>query len=267
MRFLKLLMAFFILSFYMASSAAVLPTSLDNAHPYFLELGLGYSFSMPANIKVDTSYWDAAVQGYNSRLENAFIFGAGIGYHATKLLDISISAAYRGTYHYKKYQNKVPGSKTPYPGDTKTRYFDLDNANLMFNFLLHNLDKVSYRFHNGVIITPFIGGGIGIARNTVSNFYSVKEERDPVSHNKLVSAIEPDKETYSLAAQGVAGISFILTQRTNLDLGYRIYYGGKFKSNDHLVDYESSEHVPAWKGRLLANEIFIQLNFSFGIAK
>ncbi len=237
--------------------------SQNNDYPFFLELWVGYSYSLEANLDVDNSFWDRAVQGYNSRLDETSVFELGIGFHLKPWLHASVSTAYRGTYHYAKYQNQVPGDPAPYPLGTKTRYFDLDNSNVMFNLIIHSQNKLAIHFQKGMMIAPFIGVGIGVARNKIFNFHSVLEATDPGSNMNIVAAVMPTKETYSLAAQGLFGLLLKISERSRIDFGYRLYYGGKFESNDYFVDDDPDTVAPPWKGRLMSHELFLKLNYSF----
>jgi len=238
-------------------------SSPNKNYPFFLELWTGYSYSREANLEVDNSFWDRAVQGYNSRLDETPVFELGIGFRFKPWLHASISTAYRGTYHYAKYQNQVPGDPAPYPLGTKTRYFDLDNSNVMFNLFLHSQNKFAFHFRGGMVMAPFIGVGVGAARNKIFNFHSVLEATDPGSNMNIAAAVMPTKETYSLAAQGMIGFLLKISERSRIDFGYRFYYGGKFESNNYFVDDDPDTVAPPWKGRLMSNELFLKLNYSF----
>lgn len=232
-------------------------------YPFFLELWIGYSSSLQVNLEVDNSFWDRAIQGYNSKLGQTPVFEFGIGFHLRPWLHASISTAVRGTYHYAKYQNQVPGDPAPYPLGTKTRYFDLDNSNVMFNLLVHSQNTLAFHLDNGMLVAPFLGVGIGIARNKIFNFHSVLEATDPESNMNIAAAVMPTKETYFLAAQSMTGILLRISERSRIDFGYRLYYGGKFESNNYFVDDDPDTVAPPWKGRLLSHELFFKMNYSF----
>jgi len=57
-----------------------------------------------------------------------------------------------------------------------------------------------------------------------------------------------------------------LSEKLSLDLGYRWFYGGKFRSNNYTIESDNLNYTPhitqPWKGTLMANEAFASLSFS-----
>lgn len=237
--------------------------------PFFGVIGAGYSFSMKSDIDADPAYWDPAPEGYNSDLGNVPAIEIGLGYNITPWLSTSVSTARRGTYKYEKQQTPSIGTTPDFLG-AKTRYFDLDNSNVMFNIILHGTNKLVMHIGKNMLISPFIGGGIGVARNELFNFHSVLFKTDSHGINYVAAIMSPNVH-YSLAAEALVGISWSIYKRTKLEFGYRFYYGGEFESNDYVTDVKPGEPgeknratlSPSWKGHLLANEAFVNIVYDF----
>ena len=173
-----------------------------------------------------------------------------------------ISSDWRGIYHYAKYQTFTEATVIN-PIGHKTRLFDLRNINLMLNVMVNgsSFDNLHIDFNNGAMLTPFVGIGLGVAQNILSNFHSVVPQNPSVIRSYMES-----KTAYSIAAQGMAGISWSINKKIGLDTGYRFYYGGKFKTNTEVFDplYTTSSSAPCpWEAKLLTNEVFINLKYAF----
>lgn len=229
---------------------------------FYGQLSTGVSFSKKANISnVDYAIWDPANEGYKSRLGNVLFFGLGLGYNINLWSSLLASWDWKGIYNYRKHQTQIVNSDSINPLGKKTRYFDIENNNLMFTLIINGsqLNNIHIDFNNGLILAPFIGAGLGVAENDLTGFYS------------LVSATEEQhrsymhrKTSYSLAAQGIAGFSLSLNKTIGFDLGYRFYYGGKFKTNTVIMDPLYTDIItPPWKGSLFTNELFLNIKYTF----
>lgn len=103
------------------------------------------------------------------------------------------------------------------------------------------------------------GIGLGVAQNTLSNFHSTVPD-----HPGLIKSYMKSKTAYSVAAQGMTGVYWAINQKFGLDMGYRFYYGGKFKTNTEVFDPTNTTLVVApWQAKLLTNEVFVNLKYAF----
>ena len=103
----------------------------------------------------------------------------------------------------------------------------------MTNLYLHGAamsDSLKVGLWNIYVIEPFIGGGLGVGFNNVSNFHSVKPSGEYV-------AIRQDNFRTSLAWELSAGLQLINNSNFNLAAGYRYYQGGNFSSNDFSMNF------------------------------
>lgn len=239
----------------------------------YLGFEFGYSASLQANLKVNEApnslskfVWDHPIQGWNSRLGNSAIYGMTFGYNFTQLLALELAYNYRPSYQYEKFQT-VPTSSAI---GSRTRNFDFDNHTLMLNSVA-NLSAISsglQNFQERTHIAPIINLGIGLARNTVTNFHGLCVDKQP----GMIFSKMTDKTNYSFAAQAGAGFNIELNTNWAMRLGYRFLYGGKFKTQDYVTDDPDNQHpnVPGagntanpWSGTFLANEVYGNIFYTF----
>lgn len=218
---------------------------------YFnLEAGLSSSNQAQINVTTSPSGWDFTPDGYNSNLGNSEILGLGIGYVINPLLRTELNIDRRGSFQYQKFQ-----TSTGQFGN-KTRYFDLTNTTIMANLFLegsglpHDLSYHSTHF----TLDPFVGAGVGVAFNTVSNFYTI-----PVGSSAKVSTMNSHTQT-SFAYQLGAGVNLITQKSLSFGIGYRYLDAGNFSSDNYLTDLQLTA-IP-WTGKLRTNEIYAVLRYA-----
>lgn len=236
-----------------------MPPVTDQAKNVFITVGSGYSWSTHPDISVDTSFWDASPQGYNSSLGNSAIFNAEAGYIANPWLSFGLGVSYRGDYSYSQFQTST-AMNTPGFSSDKTRYFDLNSTALMANLYLNkfgNTHYLNYQFTPTIGIHPFVGAGIGVAYNEMTDFHSV------LDNGTDVSSVMADNTEKSFAYQAMAGLMLELNKALSIDAGYRYFNGGDIQSNDYLQTATGASVVaPAWTGTLQSNEVFLEINFA-----
>lgn len=209
---------------------------------------------MNAEVFADPVFWDVSPQGYDGNVGKTAIYSAAFGYNYSPLISGDIEYIYRPSYSYSKFQTSTASGTVGFNGD-KTRHFDLQSNSLMANLYLHGAamtDSLKFDLWNVYALEPFIGGGLGVGFNNVSNFYSVKT-------NGVYAAIEQDNFVTSLAWQLSAGLQLINNSNYNLAAGYRYYNGGSFSSNNFTIDNKS--YWTPWHGTVQANEFFITLAY------
>lgn len=236
-------------------------TYADDNKSFYAQIGTGVSF--PAELKfsgIDPAIWDQAYEGYGARFNNTKVISAGIGYNVSKWCNILLSGDWRGMYRYAKYQT-FTGAAVLDPIGHKNRLFDLKNTNIMLSFIINGslFNNLHVDFGHDAMLTPFVGVGLGVAENTLSGFRSTVPQSPGVNRSCMQS-----KTTHALAAQGLLGVDWVINQQFSLDAGYRFYYGGKFKTNAEIFDpvYKYIA-VTSWEAKLLANEVFVNLKYSF----
>jgi opacity protein-like surface antigen len=220
----------------------------------YVKLGSGGSYSMDARIFADPAFWDASPQGYNGTVNNTALYSAAFGYNYSPLISTDIEYIYRPSYSYSKFQTSTASTTPGFIGDT-TRHFNLQSNSLMANLYVHGAgisDYLKMNVKNIFSIEPFIGGGLGVAFNTVSNFNSLES-------TGTYSSVEQDNFRTALAWQLSAGLQLINDSHFNLAAGYRYYNGEDFTSNNYT--FQNPTFATPWKGTVAANEFFVTLAY------
>ena len=226
----------------------------------YIKLGSGGSYSMNTNISANPVDWDASPQGYNGNIGHTAIYSSAFGYNYSSLISGDIEYIYRPSYSYSKFQTSTAAGTINFAGN-KTRYFDLQSNSLMANIYLHGQglsDKMKWDLSSGFPMEPFIGAGIGVAFNTMSNFHAVSAAT-PAGANGPVVSMLPDQLRTSFAWQLSAGLNLYNDTHFNLGAGYRYYNSGTFNSNNYFTDWQIQ--TSPWKGKLQSNEFFVTLAY------
>lgn len=255
-------------SFFLITNVAAAPNYKCSS--LFLLLGTGASFSNRASISAD-SPWDPANQGYNANLGQTAFYTAGIGYQFNPLISVDIEATIRPSYSYSKFQTTSPQAASPGDLGIKTRKFDLANTNAMANIIVNGQGlNLFAKLGPCTILQPFVGLGAGVAYNTVSNFRSILATGPAAAPtSRDVSSLMDPYTNATFAWQAFAGVEVIHAQTWGVDLAYRYYDGGIFKSNNYLTNvltgggFTLPITVPRWNGRLTANEAYLNLKYFF----
>ena len=249
-----------------------LDTHASNNKFYF-GIESSYSLSLSGNLDVNESpnsasgfRWDHPNNGWDSRLGNTFGYGITIGYNLLDYLSLELAYNNRPSFNYEKSQTVSPNSSI----GSRNRCFDLQNQTAMLNGVFHLAPAFAAlkNFKNKSGIEPVISLGAGVAKNTVSNFYSLGTGNMPgLIFSKMVN-----KDTYNFAAQAGMGLNFDLTNNWMIKAGYRFIYGGKFKTQDYITDDPdniNSDDIPGsgnsanpWHATLKANEFYLGLTYN-----
>lgn len=243
--------------------------------PFFLSFGSGISFSKQAKIFANPVVWDPAFEGYNGKLHQTAQYAVGFGYQFTQLISLNIEGTYRPSFKYRKFQTSSANG-TPLATSQKTRKFDLSNRSLMANVTLSG-QGINFYTHLGsnAILQPFIGAGIGISNNQTSNFHSVLTSQNIAGFGlKDISVMGNDiKNKTNFAWQLEGGFEMLYCQKLGIELGYRYFNSGKFKTTDHIIP-GAVPFLPApyaiggvqtfpWIGKLMTHELFVKLKYRF----
>lgn len=238
----------------------------QDANPFYFILGTGYSWSDTVKLNPDLSFWDPAVEGYSSDFGSTMLYNFGVGYRFNKMLGLSIEAAKRSQYHYTKLQTSlgIHGNKT--------RNFNVDNTTIMMNGQVFGegiSDSLLWALGSQMTLQPTVGGGLGVAYNTLSNFYSTRSITEPLYGQKQLGVFGNNTKISSLACQLQAGLHFTYGTHASVDIGYRYFSGGMVKGPD-VITYgasfvppiDGSASRPFVNDRFQANEAFINLNYA-----
>ncbi|MCR9191428.1 MAG: outer membrane beta-barrel protein [Gammaproteobacteria bacterium] len=235
---------------------------------YFIAVGSGISFANKANPSIDYSLWSDAIEGYSDSLRDAPLYTAALGYTINDAINVDLSYTFRGLYSYAKYQT-VPTSTTGEPPlPSRSRYFDLSSNAVMFDVTLDGgvYHALAYNTADHGFIQPFIGAGLGVSYNTLSNFHTI------LANTNVTTSTALDQTTISLAYQFNAGLEWVY-ERFSFDIGYRYFNAGRYQSNNYLVTnyteatqtstVASPKTTVPWKDTLSTNELFFTARVAF----
>jgi opacity protein-like surface antigen len=149
--------------------------------------------------------------------------GLGVGYQVNNWLRVDATGEYRSSAHFHGQQVDQSGGTT-LPDDynaSKSEWLFLANA---------YVDLGTWW-----CITPFVGAGVGMSRNTISNFMDFGATQ---SGNTIISTTYFDNHSkWDLAWALYAGLSYQVTPAFNVELTYRyVDLGSAQTGTPHAFD-------------------------------
>jgi opacity protein-like surface antigen len=188
------------------------------------DVGVGVNMSNPTiQISPDPligAPTDAFNSFYNSTVSASSLFDAGVGYQINNWLRVDVTGEYRGGSHFQVLEQVgVPS--------TNSQYADFYRGNLSSLVGLVNgyLDVGTWYG-----ITPYVGAGVGVARNTLSGLTDVGFAYPGNGNGYPTGGYLDNSSKTNFAWALMAGLGFNVTQNLKLDLGYRYLNLGKFTS-------------------------------------
>jgi len=185
----------------------------------------------------------------NYGFDAAPILGIGIGYYFNDWLRFDVTGEYRGrsNFHGSEIYNAGGGNSTDEYTGSKSEWLFLANAYVD----LGTWNKV----------TPFVGAGAGVSRNTTHNIQDVCHGCGGNPANNGVSFAE-DTSKWNFAWALHAGLSYKVTKNFTVELAYRYLDMGKAEMGS-FVSYDFSETLPGSTfERLTSHDIRLGLRFN-----
>ena len=173
---------------------------------------------------------------------SAPIFGGGIGYRVNDYLRLDGIVEYRGKSSFTAL-DRYDANPDPVGGwPAGTNEYSAKKSELL---LMANAYADLGEFHG---ITPYIGAGLGVSRNTISHF------RDVNLPNASVYYADKDSD-WQLAWALHAGVGIKATDRVTIDLGYSYVHLGDGRTKDAIA-YDGSSNIGSFKFKDLASHDF-----------
>lgn len=232
--------------------------------PWFGFAETGYAWSIKTGTKnPDSSFWDDAAQGYNTRLNGASFITVGFGRSFyNEMIDASVLYGQLGVLHYQKYQ--TGSSTTPgFTGNARTRLFNVEHQHALIRMGLDAKKYLSCTIWN-VAFSPVGSIGIGVGVNNTSNFNTVAYN-STMMVGSTTSVGKPVTKT-TFAWEGSLGIRVQPEQsHVGMKLGYNYLDGGKFRCPSVVMlntsDVQGGQRSGApWKGSVRTHQILFSLD-------
>ncbi len=148
-----------------------------------------------------------------SSFDSVAFAGVGIGYQVNNWLRFDVTGEYRTASKFSAIESFTNnGVAFPLIGGCGARCYDTYSASIQSSVFLANayVDLGTWRG-----ITPYIGGGVGMASHKVKGLYDLSAQ--PAGG----FGFAPDTSKTGFAWALMAGLGFEVTRNLKMDLGYR----------------------------------------------
>jgi opacity protein-like surface antigen len=190
------------------------------------------------------------------------LFGLGIGYQASDHFRMDLTGEYRGKSSFEALDRYDTFNNPPeFTGDPGTDWGGNHYTAKKNEWLF--LANAYYDFNSWGKFTPYVGAGIGVSYNTISDFL---DENTAVSGGGWA----PTGHEWSLAWALHAGTAFKVTDNLTLDVGYSfVHLGdaqtGPFQNLDGVTGCVATDScVPMKFKGLYSHDLKIGLRWAFG---
>jgi len=180
-------------------------------------------------------------------LGTGYVFGLSVGKYITNNFRVELEASQRGGLEYDTEYASEPNLGTTTKADIKTQSI----------FINGFYDFESFAIINS-LVTPYIGGGIGISRNKMG----VVTEVTPENEVAYLDGNKVSQFSYKLAA----GTLVSLTESLSLDINYQYIDLGSFKSGlNYVVSGDATGNLTEALngGEIKTQELMVGLQYKF----
>jgi hypothetical protein len=250
--------------------------------PFYLRAQFGASWPRCLDLCVDREGIEEIAGGrprtnLDNKPDKTGFAGFGFGYNYNSLVSFGFSAVHRPHYEFCR-DFALESTDNGVTTENRRRLsFDLDNSSLMFDVFINRAGMgscYSYQFGCGCI-APYLGVGIGLSNNKVSNLYITDRSLQQALPNStlVLNGFALQKSKKSLSAQFEIGIDGYINECLGFGLGYRYFYSRDVQSGPLLAPSLLNAD-PAYpevrllgqrraEGKLKANEFVFSMNLSF----
>jgi opacity protein-like surface antigen len=189
-----------------------IPPPPPSGRAWYLKGTIGMKNAEPGGIDIDEPAYDDSFTTHHKDIKSTALYGFGIGVEHSRWLRFDLTGEYRGKQLFvaqDSYNNGL-GCSAAAPGvncGTNEYTADLESWLGLFNAYI---DIGTWRG-----VTPYVGGGIGIASIDVQGFKDVNVPAGSVFYGNR------DNSTTNFAWALYAGLSYDVTDQLTLDFAYR----------------------------------------------
>ena len=234
--------------------AYVQPRVIEEFSNWYLRGDIGFSNQRVGSL-FNSNYSNfSSVTNIDKGFDSAPLFGLGIGYIANNWLRFDVTGEYRGAANFHGLDvGAIRGG-----GFADDRYTASKSE---WTFMLNGYIDLGtwYKF------TPFIGAGVGVSRNTISNFgdVSVCVNSNSCAGNGGSDAFGATASQWNFAWALHAGLAYQLSRNVTIELAYRYISLGDAKSGD-VTAFDGTNNInnPMEFHHLTSNDIKLGVRFS-----
>jgi len=216
---------------------------------YYITPKGGVSKSMNTGV----TYGDAGGGQFdikNNDLGSGHAFGLSVGKYITNNFRLELEVSQRGGLKYDTEYASAPNLGA-------TTKSDIDAKSIFINGFY---DFKSFTISSS-LVTPYLGGGIGISRNKMGTV--TETSPSPI----MISTLDGNTSS-EFAYKIAAGTLLSLTEKLSLDISYQYINLGKFKSGlDYVIVSGGSGSGTMSKalssGEIKSQELMVGLNYKF----
>lgn len=197
-----------------------------------------------------------SVTNIDKGFDSGPIFGIGVGYYFNNWLRFDVTGEYRGKANFHGFDiGAIPGG-----GFADDRYTASKSE---WTFLFNGYVDLGTWYR----ITPFIGAGVGVSRNTISNFgdFSTCINSLSCAGNGGSDAFAGSASKWNFAWALYAGLGYQLSPDVALELSYRYIDLGSARSGDVIAfDGTNNFNNPMEFHHLTSQDIRLGVRVNFG---
>jgi opacity protein-like surface antigen len=231
------------------------PVVIPEVSGWYLRGDIGFS-----NQNVGSLFNINYTQGFDSvtNVDKSFdaapLFGLGIGYTVNNWLRFDVTGEYRGAANFHGFDiGAISGG-----GFIDDRYTGRKSE---WTFLFNGYVDLGTWYN----ITPFVGAGVGVSRNTISNFGDISVCTDSLNcvGSGGSDAFAGTASMWSFAWALHAGLAYRVSPNFTVELAYRYINLGDAKSGD-LIGFDGTNNFynPMEFHHLTSNDVKLGLRFN-----
>jgi opacity protein-like surface antigen len=201
------------------------PPPIEEFSGWYLRGDIGFSNqSVGSLFNANYGGYDS-VQNVNKSFDAAPLFGIGVGYYFNNWLRFDVTGEYRGNANFHGLDIGHLGAAS-----SPDRYTASKSE---LTFLFNGYVDIG-TWNN---LTPFVGAGVGMSRNTISNFGDVSICTIPGCTTSDASAATASKWNFAWALY--AGLGYKVTKNVTIEFSYRYIDLGDAETGT-LIGYDGT---------------------------
>jgi opacity protein-like surface antigen len=241
-----------------AVQAADLPPIIQRAPPvvaddcctgWYLRGDVGFTAQQVGSLfndQVNNGVAGITVNTVDKAFDGGTSFGLGVGYQFNSFLRADVTGEYRFSANFHGLDI------TTFPNGFGGTAIGNDSYSASMSSWLF-LANLYADLGTWWCVTPFVGGGVGVAYNTISNFRDLAVGSNNTQFPITSTGFANSASTTSLAWALYGGLSYKVTPGFTVELAYRYLNLGKAQTGD-LVAFDGTQNLGPMQFRDLTSQ-------------